>query len=60
MKLDITFEQLHSGLRLTTIYEDEYYTQLYIGYSKKESTRAFKEYVSEEHSKIYISKTDNY
>lgn len=57
MKLNITVEVLHSGLRLSAICKGEYYSKLYIGYSKREAIALFKCYVAEEQSKIIVEQS---
>ena len=57
MKLEITVEVLHSGLRLSAICKGEYYSKLYIGYSKREAIALFKCYVAEEQSKTIVEQS---
>ena len=57
MKLDITVEVLHSGLRLSTIVGGQYYSSQYQGYSKREAIALFKCYVAEEESKIIVEQS---
>lgn len=46
---DITLSKTFQGAyRCSTIMNDEYFTFQYMGYTKKESIEAFKQYVNEE------------
>lgn len=41
----MTIERTFQGLRISTIHKDQYVTMHYIGYSKKEAVRLFKEHL---------------
>jgi len=46
MKVSITIEKTFQGIRLTTILFDRLIHKHYIGYSKRDAIREFKEYLS--------------
>ena len=54
--MSIESTKTHSGIFLETIYRNQYYHKLYIGYNLKEAKKLFKEYVLKEDSKIFYNK----
>ena len=54
MKLDITIESTQSGLRLSAIAGNQYYSKQYQGYSKREAKALFKCYIAEERGKLIV------
>ena len=54
--MSIEATKTHSGIFLETIYRNQYYHKLYIGYNLKEAKKLFKEYVLKEDSKIFYNK----
>lgn len=53
-KIQIIVTIQHSGILLSAIYQDEYFKQLYNGYTLKEAKRLFKDYIELELS-LYIT-----
>lgn len=53
--MSIESTKTHNGIYLETIYKNQYYHKLYIGYSLRDSKKLFKEYVLKEDSKIFYN-----
>jgi hypothetical protein len=53
--MSIKSTRTHSGIFLETIYNNQYYHKLYIGYSLRESKKLFREYVMGKDSKIFYN-----
>ncbi len=54
-KMSIKSTRTHSGIFLETIYNNQYYHKLYIGYNLKDSKKLFKDFVLKENSKIFYN-----
>jgi hypothetical protein len=50
-KIEIEAKYIRSGLLLETVYGGVYYHRLYIGYTKKQACKLFREYVKHESNK---------
>lgn len=56
MKIDIFEEVTPNGyLKLSTIIDNQYYKQMYIGHTKREAKSMFRAYVCGEISKIFVN-----
>lgn len=56
MRIDISEERTPNGyLKLSTIIGNQYYKQMYIGYTKREAKSMFREYVQSELSKVFVN-----
>ena len=54
--MKITIEKTFQGsLRLSTIVDDDYFTQQYFFYSEREARAEFRAYVKRELAKVFIS-----
>jgi hypothetical protein len=51
--MEITITAIHSGLLCETVYNGSYYHELYIGYTRREARKSFREYVLEEEAKYF-------
>ena len=51
MKINII--NTHNGLLCETVYNDTYYHKLYIGYTKREARKSFREHVLAEEAKYF-------
>lgn len=50
--IEISVTRQHNGTVLSTVHNDQLYTQLYQGYTMREAKAAFREYVKEQDAKI--------
>lgn len=56
MRIDISEERTPNGyLKLSTIADDIYFHQMYIGHTKREAKSMFRAYVRGEISKIFVN-----
>ena len=56
MKIDISEEITPNGyLKLSTIIDNQYYKQMYIGHTKREAKSMFRSYVRGELSKVFVN-----
>jgi len=51
--MEITVTTIHSGLLCETVYNGSYYHKLFIGYTRREARKLFREYVLEEEAKYF-------
>ena len=57
--MEIYIINTHNGLLCETVYNDTYYHKLYIGYTKREARKLFREYVLAEEAKYFYEERVN-